>query len=135
MVILNCYFFRTFYTHIPFFVYKTALMNWNTLADISQLAHIDALSINKPILIFKHSTHCSISSTALNRLERNWTAEDADKVTPYILDLLQHREISNAVADKYGVEHQSPQALVIKDGKVVYHESHMGISYNDIVHI
>lgn len=135
MVIVNGYFFRTFYTHIPFLVYKLAIMNWNTLADINQLADIDALSIDKPILVFKHSTRCSISATALSRLERNWKAEDADKVTPYYLDLLQHRDISNAIADKYGVEHESPQALVIKDGKVVYHESHMGISYNDIVHI
>ncbi len=134
MVILNCYFFRTFYAHIHFLVYKIAIMNWNTLADINQLADIDALSINKPILIFKHSTRCSISSTALNRLERNWKPEDADKVTPYMLDLLQHRDISNTIADRYGIEHESPQALVIKDGKVVYHESHMGISYTDILH-
>lgn len=108
-------------------------MRWNTLSDLSQLDTIDALSAAAPVLIFKHSTRCSISAAALNRLERNWKDEDDKKITPYFLDLLANRAVSNAIADKYGVEHESPQVLVIDNGKAVYNASHTGIAYQSLM--
>jgi bacillithiol system protein YtxJ len=108
-------------------------MNWNKLNDISDLDAINNLSKEKKILLFKHSTRCSISSAALNRLERNWKEEDSQKLIPYYLDLLNFRDVSNAIAQIYGVEHQSPQVLVIKDGKCIYTETHYGISYEDLI--
>ncbi|UPT68079.1 MAG: bacillithiol system redox-active protein YtxJ [Sphingobacteriales bacterium JAD_PAG50586_3] len=108
-------------------------MQWNILSDSSQLDNIDELSANGPVLIFKHSTRCSISSTALNRLERSWQPEDNNKIAPYYLDLLEHRALSNTIAERYGVMHESPQVIVIKNGKAVYDESHMGINYNSLM--
>lgn len=108
-------------------------MNWSSLTDIAQLESIDKESQNGPVLILKHSTRCSISSAALSRLERKWQDADNEKIKPYYLDLLNHRDISNAIADRYQIIHQSPQVLIIKDGKCVFTETHMSISYDDIL--
>ncbi len=107
-------------------------MNWNQLTDQAQLTEIREESYNQPVLIFKHSTRCSISSTALNRLERNWKQEEVGSLKPYYLDLIANRPISNEVAEKFGVEHQSPQILVIQNGDCVYSATHFEISFADI---
>ena len=108
-------------------------MNWHTLNSVNQLNQIDQDSQNTPVMLLKHSTRCSISSAALSRLERNWQDSDNQKLQPYYLDLLQHRDISNAIATHYGIEHQSPQVLVIKGGKCVYSATHFDINYKDIL--
>ena len=107
-------------------------MNWNKLISLEQLDEIDNMSFQVPVLIFKHSTRCSISSTALSRLERNWNEQDALKVKPYYLDLLNHREISNDIERRYNIEHQSPQILVIAQGKCMYTASHLEIRMEEI---
>lgn len=108
-------------------------MNWVRLHETAQLEEIDAASREGPVLIFKHSTRCNISAAALSRLERAWTAaDDADKTT-YFLDLLAHRNLSHTIAERYGVEHGSPQTLVIRDGRCVHVASHFGITYEDTV--
>lgn len=94
-------------------------MRWNNLENTAQLTEIEQISASKPVLIFKHSTRCSISSTSLNRLERAWKDDDYNKVTPYQLDLLRYRDLSAQIAERYGVEHESPQAIVIQNGKAV----------------
>jgi bacillithiol system protein YtxJ len=70
---------------------------------------------------------------ALNRIESNWKDSDSQIVKPYYLDLIAHRDISNLIAQQYGVEHQSPQVLVILNGKCVYNESHNNIRYTEII--
>ncbi len=106
-------------------------MNWYNLTDIQQLETIKAESENTSVLIFKHSTRCSISSMAKNRLERAWNISE-EKIKPYYLDLIAYREISNKIASEFGVEHQSPQVLLIEKGMSVYDASHNLISVNDI---
>jgi bacillithiol system protein YtxJ len=102
-------------------------MNWNKLTDESQLELIKEESAQQPVLIFKHSTTCSISAMAYSRLERNWS--DSVGIKPYYLDLLRYRSISNRIASEFGVEHESPQALIIHNGECVYDASHMAISF------
>ncbi|MCH7397818.1 bacillithiol system redox-active protein YtxJ [Belliella sp. DSM 107340] len=109
------------------------MKNWLTIENAAQLEAIKEQSMQKPVLIFKHSTSCSISGMAWNRLQRNWKEEDLEKVTPYYLDLLSYRAISNQIAEDFGVYHESPQVILIKNGKAVYDNSHMGISYADIM--
>ena len=104
-------------------------MNWISLTDIAQLDSITKNSFDTPQVIFKHSTRCSISSMALNRLEREEAPTNADF---YYLDLIKHRDISNAIADKFNVYHESPQILVIKNGECIYDESHQGINMGEI---
>ncbi len=111
-------------------------MEWNKLTAIDQLEEINKNSFDTPVMIFKHSTRCSISSSAINRVERNWNNEQDDaKVKPYYLDLIAHRDVSNEIARKWNIEHQSPQVLVIKNGECIYTETHMGINYDEIVNI
>lgn len=103
-------------------------MNWNELNNIEQLAEIDAASAHKLVLVFKHSTRCSISSAAIGRIERGWKEENAARLTPYYLDLIAHRDVSNTIAEHYRIVHESPQVLLIRNGICVYSESHMGIA-------
>jgi bacillithiol system protein YtxJ len=105
-------------------------MDWKNLTQIDQLEAIAADSFNTPQVLFKHSTRCSISSMALNRLESSTPPNGVDF---YLLDLLQHRDISGAIAQKFNVHHESPQVLVIKNGECTYDESHMGISMDEII--
>ncbi len=107
-------------------------MNWNNLENPDQLNQIIDESTNVNILIFKHSTRCSISRATLDRLERNWKESEIPNVKPYFLDLLAYRSISNAIAEQFQVEHQSPQVLIIRDGKSVYDNSHYGIDFREI---
>ena len=109
-------------------------MNWLPLIAEEQLMEIDLLSERndiKAVIIFKHSTRCAVSSLALNRLERSWDQMD-DKISVYFLDLIQFREISDKIAEKYSVRHESPQILVIKNGKCIYNASHSDITVPDI---
>lgn len=108
-------------------------MRWQPLLEEAQLDTIDAASGDHPVLLFKHSTRCNISSTALHRLERSWTPADDASREAWYLDLLRHRDISNAIAARYGVEHASPQVLVIRNGRCVFHNSHFGIDYREVI--
>ncbi|MBA2611222.1 MAG: bacillithiol system redox-active protein YtxJ [Bacteroidetes bacterium] len=110
-------------------------MNWNQLTDIKQLDIIDQESAAKKILLFKHSTRCSISTAALGRTERKWNDGLSEKIKPYYLDLLVHRDISNAIAERYGVAHESPQALIISNGKCIFSQTHMEISVDEMVQV
>ena len=105
-------------------------INWIALTDLDQLNEIIDLSNEKAVSIFKHSTRCSISRFALKQFENEFDLED--KITPYFLDLLNHRDISNEIAVQFGVEHQSPQLILIKNGKAIYDASHSDIAVEDL---
>lgn len=100
--------------------------DWIDLDNLNQLDDICKASHTKVQLIFKHSTRCVISTSALQELNKN-LAVDNSQYDFYYLDLIQNRTISNAIPEKFGVEHQSPQLIVVKNGEVVYHESHSSI--------
>lgn len=102
---------------------------WKILTEEKQITEIAELSHEKPQLIFKHSTRCSISSMAKSRLERDW---DLENVEPWYLDLISYRNVSNAIASQLGVHHESPQAILLKDGLVVHDSSHSSISVSEI---
>ena len=103
---------------------------WNELTDLAQLNEITIISNEKPVAIFKHSTRCSISRMALKQFENEFNS--SDKVTPYFLDLIAHRDISNEIATRFGVHHQSPQLILIKEGKAIYSVSHSDIDAEEL---
>jgi len=100
-------------------------VNWIPLIFMGQLDEIVSLSDEKPVVLFKHSTRCSISRMALKQFENEFDLED--KVDAYFLDLLEYRDISNEITSRFNVYHQSPQLLLIKEGKSVYDVSHSDI--------
>lgn len=104
-------------------------MNWQTLTEEAQLAEIMAASFQQPQLVFKHSTTCGISLHAKFRLEESADALNEIFALHY-LDLLRFRPISNQIAAEWNIPHQSPQAILIKDGNILYHTSHNGIQPN-----
>jgi bacillithiol system protein YtxJ len=108
-------------------------MNWIALNSVEQVDQLVSESAEAPVLIFKHSTTCSISRTALDRLQRNYKPEEITDIKTYYLDLLSFRPVSQAVAQKFNVVHESPQVLLIKNGKAVYTASHFEIDYRSIL--
>ena len=109
---------------------STSKINWIPLKDLGQLNEIVAISNEKPVVIFKHSTRCSVSRMALKQFENEFDLED--KVDAYFLDLLEYRDISNEIASRFGVYHQSPQLLLIKEGKSIYDVSHSDIDAGEL---
>ncbi len=101
--------------------------NWRTLNTIEDIDAIIEASNHKPQIIFKHSTTCGISANAHHKLETDFS-ELEGKVDFYYLDLLANRPVSNAVADKTGVLHQSPQIILLKNGEVAYTVTHLAIN-------
>jgi bacillithiol system protein YtxJ len=104
---------------------------WIELSTSEKLHEIIDNSINKPILLFKHSTRCSISSMAKSRFESNWKSEN-ELCDLYYLDLIAFRSVSNEIAELTGVEHQSPQCIVLKNKQVVYDATHSSINASEI---
>ena len=104
---------------------------WQILGQMEQLDTIVEESKSKPVAIFKHSTRCGVSRGVLKTFEKNYTLSK-DQVKLYFLDLLAHRDISNEIAARFKVYHESPQMIVIKNGEVVYHDSHHSIQASDL---
>ena len=104
---------------------QSSKIEWRQLTDLGQLNEIVDLSNEKAVLIFKHSTRCSISRFALKQFENEFDLEE--KIAPYFLDLLNHRDVSNEVANRFEVFHQSPQIVLIRNGKAIFSTSHNDI--------
>ncbi|RZJ68181.1 MAG: bacillithiol system redox-active protein YtxJ [Flavobacterium sp.] len=105
---------------------------WNDLTSLKQLEDILEESENIAVVIFKHSTRCGISKMSLKGFEKEYNIPESDAKF-YFLDLLNHRDISNAIAEKFNVYHESPQLILIRNGKAVFHSSHGDISAGDLV--
>ncbi len=104
---------------------------WKPLTAASQLDEIVELSKTKTVLLFKHSTRCGISRMVLSRFEESF-ADNEEAVVFYYLDLLNFRAISDEVAIRFQVMHQSPQLLVFKNGVCMSQGSHYEILEMDI---
>ena len=94
--------------------------NFVYIDTLEQLDGLFERSNRIPVALLKHSDSCGISSHILEM------AAEVDG-TVNVIVIQQHRDISNALAEKTGHRHQSPQAFVIKDGKAVYHATHYAI--------
>lgn len=104
-------------------------MQWIDLTDAEQIGNIKKASGFS--IIFKHSTRCSISFMAKRNFELDWNAIPEN--TPiYFLDLISYRQLSTLVAETFHVHHESPQALLIKDGECILDSSHGEISAEEI---
>jgi bacillithiol system protein YtxJ len=101
------------------------------LNKMEQFDEMDEISATKSIVIFKHSTRCSISRMALKQFDAAFNYPE-EKIDWYLLDLLNHRDLSNEIAHRYNVTHQSPQILVIQNGKAVFNASHDSIAAEDL---
>lgn len=110
---------------------QQSTMDWKPLTQINQLDELTQLSFLRPIFIFKHSTRCSISRMALKQFETHYQLEEKE-ATGYFLDLLAYRDISNEIANRFGVIHQSPQLILLHDGVCHYTVSHSDIDAEEL---
>ena len=101
-------------------------MNWKLIETQDTLEEIKTKSFENSVVIFKHSTRCVISKMVKSKFE-NKVANSNSEYEYYLLDLLKHRGISNEIASVFGVIHQSPQVIVIKEGKAIANASHYDI--------
>lgn len=104
---------------------------WKEITSVEEFNEMLNAPTEKAKLFFKHSTRCSISSMALKGFEREWNVS-SDDFELYFIDLIAHRDISNAIAAESHVEHQSPQVVVWRNGEVVYNASHHHIDAQKI---
>ena len=100
-----------------------ARIEWKTLQSSQDLTDALEESMHKTVLIFKHSTRCSVSFMAKKGLETQWEYS-SDDIQSYYLDLIAFRDLSNEISSKLGVDHESPQVILLQNGFVVDHQSH-----------
>lgn len=110
---------------------ESVKLNWNDLIELNQLDVLNEESKQNAVIIFKHSTRCGISRMAFNGFERDFNLPN-DIVKLYYIDILNYRDISNEISSRFGIWHESPQLLVIRNKKVVYHASHGQIDAKNI---
>lgn len=106
---------------------KAQKLPWTTLNRIEQLDELVENSKTTPVAIFKHSTTCGISRMVLKQFESEYDIP-IDALQAVYLDLKAFRAISNEIAERFGIRHESPQLLLLKNGNVVYSDSHGAIS-------
>ena len=102
--------------------------------DLKSSEELQALiekSHETPAVIYKHSTRCGTSSFVKQRLESDWDF-DREDLHIYCLDLVAHRDVSDDVSRTFGVRHESPQILIIENGRSIFDASHGGVSVKEI---
>ena len=103
---------------------------WIDLNSMDQLDEIEKISEDKTVAILKHSTTCGISRMVLKMFESEYDLNENEPIELYFLDLRAHRDISNAIAERFRVRHESPQLIVVQNREVAHHSSHNEISAN-----
>lgn len=102
--------------------------NWVSLISPEQLDVLARNSMSKPQIIYKHSTTCGISSMVFRSFEANHVLPP-EKADLFFITIQQNRQLSNEIAQRFNVRHESPQLLVIKNGNLVLHASHSAIPH------
>ena len=98
-----------------------------TLERLEELDRLLAASESRPLLLFKHSYTCGISAEALDELILHLNEKPAD--AHYAMITVQtHRDVSNAIATRLGVRHETPQAILIREGRAVWTASHFRVN-------
>lgn len=105
---------------------------WNPIQSEQDLENAVKKSYEQKVAIFKHSTSCFISKTVLKNFEKEIESAEENNTVLYFLDLLAYRNLSNKIAEDFNIRHESPQLLVIENGKVINNASHQNISISQL---
>ncbi|MDO7905284.1 bacillithiol system redox-active protein YtxJ [Paenibacillus sp. JX-17] len=98
------------------------------MTTIGQLQSALEASTNKPLLLFKHSTRCPISAGAFREFQSYLEGTPNEEVEYGLIYVVEDRPVSNEAAELLGIRHESPQAILVKDGAPVWHTSHSNIT-------
>lgn len=117
------------------------------LTDLAALDEAIASSAERPVFVYKHSTVCPVSARAADHYHDfadgegdadgnsgGNSDEDASTLRPLFTQVMviENRDLSNEIESRLGVRHESPQLLLLRDGKVAWHASHFSISTDNI---
>ena len=98
------------------------------LSDLDMLEAAIAESADRPVLLFKHSRTCGISCEALDELQAHVAQNAAPAASYKVITVQSHRGLSDSAAHRLGVRHETPQAILVKNGRVVWNASHFRIT-------
>ncbi|PYR90134.1 MAG: bacillithiol system redox-active protein YtxJ [Acidobacteria bacterium] len=101
------------------------------LANVTDLEAAIAESSERLVLLFKHSRYCGVSCEALDELHAHIGAA-AGQTAYKIITVQTHRPVSDAAAQRLGVRHETPQALLLRDGRVIWNASHFRITATEL---
>ena len=104
------------------------MSEYSQLESRSEIDELIARSRETPVVFFKHSLTCPISGAAFRQYQRFLQDRpEGDRVVYTLIEIQNAREVSTEIAERTGVRHESPQALLMRDGEVVWHASHWSI--------
>lgn len=98
------------------------------LVDVQSLDAAIAESRERPVLLFKHSRYCGVSCEALDELQSHIDARTEGDAVYRMITVQTHRPVSDAAAQRLGIRHETPQAILLRDGKAVWNASHFRIT-------
>lgn len=109
-------------------------MDLNTIETEEQLDRLVEASNARPVVLFKHSTTCPVSSRAHAEVER-FASQNGRDVDLAKIVVQRARPLSNLVEERFGVRHESPQVLVLRNGRVVWNASHYKVSSDSLAEL
>lgn len=107
-------------------------INWNTVEETGEIDRIVEQSQRRPQLLYKHSDRCSVCWFAKSELEKSADAIQTD-ARMHFVDVINSRAVSDYIAEKLNIRHESPQAILVDKGEVIWHNSHGAIGSADIL--
>jgi bacillithiol system protein YtxJ len=113
--------------------FKIVKMTWEHLKTTDAIANYHERSFSIPVLIYKHSNRCGVCTMVKKQLEKGMENATHLPFLPVMVSVIEDRETSQALAEKYQIRHESPQTLLIINGECVYHASHYSINYEEIL--
>ena len=102
------------------------------MTTIEDLDATLAKSNDAPIFIYKHSTQCPINARAAFRLREYMDKQGGALPRMHMVWVIESRPVSNAIEERLGVKHESPQLLLVKNGKVLWNTSHEDITAENV---
>ena len=105
------------------------------LVDVQSLDAALAESRERPVLLFKHSRYCGVSCEALDELQSHIETSAGGDTAYKMITVQTHRSVSDAVVDRLGLRHETPQAILVRDGKVVWNASHFRITASQLAQV
>ena len=101
-----------------------------SLHEIQDRAALGDVLTSERAVVYKHSTSCPVSAIVIDEVLQ--FAEKHPSWPVHVVQVIEHRDLSDTVADRLGVRHESPQALVLRDGRCIWHTSHGGITAHQL---
>lgn len=103
-------------------------LGFTTLSGVHELDQVLSDSHQRPVLLFKHSYTCGISAEALDELRAHIDDGTASAVHYAMVTVQTHRDVSNRIAERLGVRHETPQAILVREGRAVWSASHFRVN-------